>query len=170
MDSHKTILLNLAIPLRFLGREKIAINNKLNSLVSQFIPDVDGYLIKWRNLKILDNKGQIIDDQPFVFWKVSFEGHIFEPIEGKILKGKVAKLNNSFLIVKAMESFSVSVTIPEEFKKHPVITGVMLESEIYFRMKSRYRGLLDAECIELSEKIINKQLDDVYAYANEFDY
>lgn len=170
MDNYRTIRLKLAIPLRYLGKEEQAITDKINGLVSQYLSDVDGYLIKWKNLNILDDKGTIIDDQPFVFWKISFEGHVFKPADGKVLMGKVKKITKSYLIVRALDAFSVTITIPEKFKDKPVIKAIMLESELYFKMKSLTMGIIDEECIELSEGILTKQMDDVYAYADNFEY
>lgn len=170
MDNFRTIRLNLALPLRFLGREEKAITDKINSLISQYLSEIDGYLIKWRNLNILDDKGTIIDDQPYVFWRISFEGHVFKPEDGKILIGKVKKITKSYLIVRALDAFSITITIPEEFNDKPAIKTIMLESELYFKMKSLTIGMIDEECIELSESILTKELDDVYAYADNFEY
>lgn len=171
--------LTIALSPRYLESEKRTkeIRDKLNGLVSQYVPEADGVLIKWDDLTLSNDKGIIIDDQPFVFWKVSFTAQVFKPIEGKIIKGKVHEVQKCYFIAKAMDHFTVTVSIPEALLTDDTIQNIMIEQDIYFKMKGSsegvYRGELDEECLELTVKSIAQELEanrDDYEYAKDFEY
>lgn len=175
----KSIELTIAIPPRKLGNERRAIQEKLNGLISEYIPQADGVLIKWSDLEILSEKGIITDDQPYSFWKVRFTAHIFKPIEGKMVKGKVYRILKHYFIVKALESFTATVTIPESLVDHNIIRNLSVDQEVYFRLmgssEGAYRGDLDDECVELTNTLVNQQMElendsNVYDYAKDFEY
>lgn len=175
----KTVDLTVAIPPRKFGQETRAIKEKLDRLISQYVCEADGVLIKWSDLDILTDKGIIIDDQPYSFWKVRFTAHVFKPIEGKLVKGKVHKIFKHYFIVKAMESFVVTVAIPEAFTDHKIVQNLMVDQEVYFRiigsLDGAYQGELDEECIKLTKKLVEQQMEldvekNVYDYAKDFEY
>lgn len=175
----KTVDLTIAIPPRKLGNERRTIEDKLNQLISQYIPEADGVLIKWGDLDVLSNKGIITDDQPYAFWKVRFTAHVFKPIEGKLVKGRVHRILKHYFIAKAMESFVVTVAIPESLTEHQIVQNLMVEQEVYFRImgssEGAYRGELDEECIELTNGVVKQELEldverNVYDYARDFEY
>lgn len=175
----KTVELTVAIPPRKLGIERRAIEEKLNGLISKYVPITDGVLIKWSDLEVLNEKGIISDDQPYIFWKVRFTAHVFKPIEGKVVKGKVHRVEKNYFIVKAIESFTATVTIPESLVNHHVVQNLMVEKEVYFKIKGSsegaYRGEFDEECIELTSNLAKEELEldverNVYDYAKDFEY
>lgn len=175
----KTVNLTVALPPRDTKNVRKSIEGKLTGLVSQYVPEVDGVLIKWRDLNILNDNGIIIDDQPYVFWKITFTAQVFRPIEGKLVKGKVHQMLKSYFIAKAMNSFTVTVTIPESLATHSVVEGLMVDQDVYFKVKGSsegaYRGELDNECVELTSGLIRDELENndergAYDYANEFEY
>lgn len=169
----KTVDLTLALPLRHLGNERKAIEDKLNGLVSHFVAEADGVLLKWTDLTIINDKGIIQDDQPYVFWKVSFTAHVFKPIEGRTVQGKVHKVQKHYIIAKAMSLFTVTVSIPENLLDNKTVQNIALDNDIYFKMKSCsgdvYRGELDEECLKLTKNSINSS-KEVYDYAKDFEY
>lgn len=173
----KTVDLTIATPFRRLGNERRAIEEKLNILVSQYVPEADGVLIKWSDLEILTDKGILIDDQPYSFWKIRFTAHIFKPVEGKLIRGTVHQILKQFFIVKAMKSFTATVAIPDKVADHEVVRELAVDQEVYFRIlgssEGAYRGELDEECIEMTSKLIKQQNDaeeNIYDYAKDFEY
>lgn len=171
----KTVNLTIPVAPRRLGRERNAIEDKLRTLISQYVPEADGVLINWSDLEILTDKGIIIDDQPYSFWKIRFTAHVFRPVEGKLVKATVHQIHKQFFIVKAMKSFTATVAIPEKLAEHEVVKNLVLDQEIYFRFKGSsegaYRGELDEECIEMTTDIVTQQEEDnVYDYAKDFEY
>lgn len=174
----KTVNLMLAIPMRFLGDEKRAIRNKLNNLVSQYVPEVDGVLIKWSDLNILNDNGIILDEQPYVFWKVTFTAQVFRPVEGTLVQGKVHQILKHYFLAKAMNSFTVTVSIPEAHMDHKIVQNLMVGQDVYFKIKGSsegvYRGELSDECVELTAGLKEEQRirneANVYDYANDFEY
>lgn len=175
----KTVELNLALPMRYIGDEQRSIKSKLSNLVSTYVPELDGVLIAWSDLKILSDKGHIIDEQPYVFWKVQITAQVFKPVEGKVVKGKVHSIMTAYFIAKALESFTATVTIPDELIENKIVKNLMIEQEVYFKIKGCsegvYRGEFDAECLDLTSGLINQDIDnstekDVYEYAKNFEY
>lgn len=173
----KTVDLTVAVPMRFLGKEDRAIKEKLNRLKTRYVPEVDGVLIEWSDLSILNDKGILIDDQPFIFWRISFTARVFKPIVGKIIKGKIDRILQCYFIAKAMNSFTVTVTIPDVYLNHDIVKNLMLEQEVYFKIKGSsehvYRGEVDEECLELISNQIKQDQDakeGEYFYAKDFEY
>lgn len=174
----RTVELTLAIPLRFLGDEHRAIRNKLKNLVSTYVPELDGVLVKYSDLKILSDKGLIIDEQPYIFWKVKLTAQVFKPVEGKLVKGRVHTMMKAYFIVKALNSFTATVTVPEELSDHSIVKNLMIDQEIYFKIRGCadgvYRGEIDDECLDLTKGLIKEKdmntEEDVYEYAKNFEY
>lgn len=175
----KTVKLTLALAPRYLGQEDKVIEQKLNGMISRYISEVDGVLIKWSDLVKLNDKGIILDDQPYVFWNIAFTAQVFKPIEGKLVKGKVHRIQKHYFIAKAMNSFTVTVSIPENHLDNDIVQNLKIEQDVYFKIKGSsegiYRGELDDECLELTEGLVKQQEEmdvevDAYAYAKDFEY
>lgn len=172
----KELHLTVAIAPRYQEDSRRAIERRLNGLKSKYLPDADGILLKWNRLRILNDKGIIIEDQPYTFWKIIFWAEIFKPTEGKIVKGKVTQIMKSYLLAKALDSFTVTISISESASTHPIVNNLMLEQEIYFRIKGSsegvYRAELDEESLAKSSKIRRKDnsTKDIYHYAKNFEY
>lgn len=175
----KTVNLTLALPPRDSKNVRSSIEDKLTGLVSQYVPEADGVLIKWSDLNVLNDNGIIIDDQPYIFWKVTFTAQVFRPIEGKLVKGKVHQMLERYFIAKAMNSFTVTVTIPETLATHHIVKALMVNQEVYFKIKGSsegaYRAELDDECLDLTSGLIRDEVENTedqtaYEYANEFEY
>lgn len=175
----KTVNLTVALPPRDSKNVRLSIESKLTGLISHYVPEIDGVLIKWSDLNVLNDNGIIIDDQPYTFWKVTFTAQVFKPIEGKLVKGKVHQTLKSYFIAKAMNSFTVTVTIPENLATHSIVQGLMVDQDVYFKIKGSnegaYRGDLDEECVELTSGLIRDESENnddrgAYDYANDFEY
>ena len=177
-SNKRTVDLTVAIPPRKLGSIGRAISDHLTALKSRYVLDLKGVLLSWSNLEILSDKGIIIDDQPYTFWKVRFTAHVFEPEEGKLFKGKVHTIQKQYLIVKAMEFLTATVAIPESLLEDSVIQNLSVDQEIYFRLTyiggEDYRGELDEECVEMTSSLVGQQMDvdveNIYDYAKDFEY
>lgn len=175
----KTVDLTLALPIRCIGDEQNAIKKKLDELISQYVPEADGVLIRWGDLHVLNDKGIILDDQPYIFWKVSFTARIFKPVEGKLVKGKIHRMLKYYFLANAMNSFTVTVTIPEILLEHDIVKNLTVDQEVYFKIKGSaegvYRGELDQECLDLTHGLIKNELEKSaevgeYEYAKDFEY
>lgn len=175
----KTVELTLPIACRHLGNEKKAIEQRLIGMISHYVAQADGILIKWSDLIIFNDKGIIIDDQPYIFYRISFTAQVFKPVEGKSVKAKVHRLQKSYFIAKALNAFTVTVSIPDNLLDHDIIKALSIDQEIYFKFRGTsdgtYRGEIDDECLDLISGLIQQQLemavdDDAYAYAKDFEY
>lgn len=174
----KTVELTIALPPRKIGQERKAIEFKLNQLKSRYVAEADGVLLNWHDLEVLNDKGIIIDDQPFVYWKITFTAHIFKPIEGKIIKGRIQTLLPKYFLAVTMGSFTATVTISDSLIDSPVVQNLKIQNEVYFRIKGYaegvYRAELDEECLEMTNNLADQDLDSleskVYDYAKGFEY
>lgn len=175
----KTVKLTLALPPRALGNVNKVIEQRLNGMISQYLTEVEGVLIKWSDLVKLNDHGIIIDDQPYVFWKIAFTAQVFKPIVGKLVKGVVQRIQKHYIITKAMNAFTVTVSIPETYLEHDIIKNLKIEQEVYFRIKYSsdgvYRGEIDEECLEMVDELIKQEEEmdvegNAYAYAKDFEY
>lgn len=171
-----TIHLTVALAPRELGKHKETIESKLDDLRCHEVPEAGGILLEWKNLKIYNKKGLILDDQPFVFYNVSFSGVVFHVEIGKIMKGRIEKIVDTFMIAKALESFSITVTIAENLIDNQLTKSLAIEEDVFFRVTSIsegvYRGIFDDECFEQTEKNRVKQdvTSSVFNYAQNFEY
>jgi DNA-directed RNA polymerase subunit E'/Rpb7 len=174
----KVVNLTIAIPPRKLGDIYKAINDHVDSLKSKYIPEAEGVMLNWSDLQILNDNGIIVDDQPYTFWKIKFTAHVFDPIPGKLFKGKVHKIQKQYLIVRAMEYFTASIAIPESLYNDIVIQNLVVDQEIYFRLTNTaggdYQGSIDDECIELTGSLVGQQMEidseNIFDYAKDFEY
>lgn len=171
----KNIDMNVAIAPRHIRNPRGAIERKLSGMVSRYVHSADGILLKWSDLTILNDKGMIIDDQPFLFYKITFVAQVFKPVEGKIVLGKIHQMEKSYLVAKAMNSFLVTVSVPEDQLQNKTYQQMMIDQEIYFRITGAsngvYMGTLDAECLKLTKNSIKASAtDEVYEYAKDFEY
>lgn len=174
----KTINLTVAIPPRKLGAVHKAINDHLDALISKYVPEAEGVMLKWSNLQILSDSGIILDDQPYTFWKIKFTAHVLEPIPGRLFKGKIHKIQKEYLIVRAMEILTATVAIPESFQNDSVIQNLVVDQEVYFRLVSSsggdYQGAIDEECIELTCSSVDHHMEEdnenIFDYAKDFEY
>lgn len=171
----RTICLTIPIPPRQLGDQRQAIIRRLDELKYQNLADIGGVLLSWKDLNILNDKGIVDADQPYVFWKVSFTGVVFELTDGRIVKGKIEKIVNIYFVAKALESFSITVSIPEDLVENPRCSKLAIGDDIYFRITSTadgcYRGVLDEECLRLTEENKPEDKQDVFEYSGpDFEY
>lgn len=177
-SSKRTVDLTVAIPPRKLGSVGRAISDHLSNLKSKYVAELKGVLLDWSEMNILNDKGIIIDDQPYIFWKVRFLAEIFEPVEGNIYKGRINRIQKQYLIVRAMEFLTATVAIPESLIDDSVIQNLTVDQDIYFRLTfstgGDYRGDIDEECIELTSSLVGQQMDvdaeNIFDYAKDFEY
>lgn len=177
-SSKRIVDLTVAIPPRKLGSVGRAISDHLDSLKSKYVPDIGGILLAWSDLNISNDKGIIIDDQPYTFWKVKFSADIFEPEDGKLFKGVVQRIQKQYLIVRALDFLTATVAIPDSLAEDSVIQNLAVDQEIYFRLRlslgGDYQGDIDEECIELTSNLGDQSMDadpeNVYDYAKDFEY
>lgn len=177
-SNKRTVDLTVAIPPRKLGSVGRAITDHLQNLKSKYVPEIGGVLIDWTELNILNEHGILVDDQPYAFWKVRFLAEIFEPVDGKLFKGKIHRIQKQYLIVKAMEFMTATVTIPDALAEDSVIQNLTVDQEIYFRLTysgtgGDYRGDIDEECIELTSSLVSQQMEvdpENFDYGKDFEY
>ena len=178
LAQEKTVNMTVAIPPRKLGSINKAINEHVASLTSKYIPEAEGVMLKSSDLQILSDSGIILDDQPYTFWKIQFTAHVFEPMPGKLFKGKIHKIQKQYLIVRALEFLTASVSIPESFYNDSVIQNLVVDQEVYFRLTSSsggdYQGEIDEECIELTGSLVAQLMEEdnenIFDYAKDFEY
>lgn len=170
--------MTVPLALRHMGKEKSAIRERLNDLVNQYVPEIDGILIAWSDMSILSDRGIISGDQPYIFWKIKFQAQAFRPSEGKVVQGRVHRMLKNYFIGTALNSFNVTVSIPEHLQEDPVVKNLYVQQDVFFKIKGStegaYKGEFDEECIKLTEIRVKEEAEksagDVYSYAKDFEY
>lgn len=170
--------MTLPLAMRYLGQEKGALEERLNELINQYVHELDGILIKWNNMEILSDKGLISGDQPYIFWKVRFTAQSFRPSEGKVVQGRVHRILKNYFIGTALNSFNVTVSIPDHLLTDDIVKNLTVQQDIFFKIRGStegaYKGEFDEECIKLTEIRLKEEAEksagDVYSYAKDFEY
>lgn len=174
----KTIKLTLALAPRHIGNEQEAIKNKLKRMRLRSLPGHEGIMVESNNVQLLEQLGTILDEQPYVFWKVKFECVLFCPQIGNITKGVVQKILSGYFLAKVYESVTVTVSILDHLKDNDISKSLALGQEVYFRIKDAKEGTaitaeFDEECIDLVKNDLQNTSNytDVYApYSKDFQY
>lgn len=174
----QTITMTIPLAMRYIGQENSAIEERLNELVNQYVPELDGILIKWSDMNILSDKGIISGDQPYIFWKIVFKAQAFRPSEGKVVEGRVHRMLKNYFIGTALNSFNVTVSIPDHLLEDEVVKNLTVQQDVFFKIRGStegvYKGEFDEECIKLTEIRFKEETEkcagDVYGYAKDFEY
>mmetsp|Transcript_30038 Transcript_30038/g.42224 ORF Transcript_30038/g.42224 Transcript_30038/m.42224 type:complete len:274 (-) Transcript_30038:33-854(-) len=74
-----------------------AIDRYLSTKVLRWFSHVDGILICFSNVQILNSKGRLVDESPYVFFPISFQALVFQPKEGQHLIGKVNETEPTYI-------------------------------------------------------------------------
>ena len=67
--------------------------NLMNYNLILIVFRLKGVLLYYDDLKFIGDLGRIIEDQPFIFWKVSGKFQVFYTSVGDIIKGKINRFD-----------------------------------------------------------------------------
>ncbi|XP_070198792.1 DNA-directed RNA polymerase I subunit RPA43-like [Littorina saxatilis] len=70
-----------------------------------------GALIAYSNIKLLRDNGRVIDDAPFIHFKIQADFVLFRPSVGSCLRGVVNKVGKDHIGLLVHDHFNVSVPL-----------------------------------------------------------
>ncbi|KAK7477176.1 hypothetical protein BaRGS_00031561 [Batillaria attramentaria] len=107
----------ISLPPSCLGNIGQGVKQQLDSKIGLFSDEHDGALIAYSHIKLLSDKGQIIDDSPFIHFKIKADFVIFQPQISSCLKGVVNKISRDHVGIVIHQYFNASVPLVQNGHK-----------------------------------------------------
>lgn len=108
----QTSVLHLALPPKYIGDIRTGVKEQLSSELKLYSEKLDGVVIAFDNVKVLQPVGTIMDSQPWIHIDVQADFVIFKPIRGSVLKGTVNKLGSDHIGCLVHNCFNASIPKP----------------------------------------------------------
>ncbi|XP_041471726.1 DNA-directed RNA polymerase I subunit RPA43-like [Lytechinus variegatus] len=102
---------HFALSPRYLGRLKKGAMEALESEIGYYSESLGGVPLAYCNLQLLQQTGNILDDQPYIHFNVSFKAVIFKPSLGSILKCVVNELAKDHVSCLVHNWFNLSLPL-----------------------------------------------------------
>ncbi|KAJ3383485.1 hypothetical protein HDU92_004101 [Lobulomyces angularis] len=99
----------LTIPPIYSLNIKDGITNFLDKLLNRYVDKVKGVLVSYSNLKLLQNAAKIINESPFLNFKIQLDLFVFNPNIGDVLVGIVNKVSQDHVGVLVHGVFNASI-------------------------------------------------------------
>lgn len=100
----------------YIGRIKQGIFEHLNRRILQYSPELNGVLICYSNLVILQNSGLIADDYPQVHFDLKYSACIFQPPVGCVLNATVNRIGDGYISCLSQSCFSIYISVDSNDK------------------------------------------------------
>ncbi|KAF7490542.1 hypothetical protein SSS_00933 [Sarcoptes scabiei] len=150
--------LDIGVLPQFIGREELCINKILKRKKFKYNPDLNGILIRYENMEIISDTGRIIDDSPYIFWKIRAKFHIFNVRKNQLISTKIDRICSKYIGSNYAKCIDIIIKfendqIENEIKRLVNSGNLRVESEIIFKVKSfqpsqQYlEGLIDDEIL-----------------------
>ncbi|XP_052740245.1 DNA-directed RNA polymerase I subunit RPA43 [Bicyclus anynana] len=130
----KKVTQNLALQPWCLGNIKDSIKNLLDYKIGKFDKEFNGILLSYKNLRVLQNVGEIRNDRADVHFQVQADYFIFRPHVGATLKGIVNKKSVTHLGILVHRVFNVVVPRPTEEPDDWIGSTVEEGQEVMFQI------------------------------------
>jgi len=155
---HLTLHLNLHLPPCYWNQPNAGILYKLNKNLMKHIDELGGVLMAFWNIRVLEDKGFILDDTPHIHFPISFEALIFCPMIGTKLVGKVNKIGVDHIGLLVLDVFNASISaasLSEEYTK---------VEEDCWQHKTTQENLQEGESIEFLLSGFSRSKDIISIY------
>lgn len=93
----------------FVGNTSKGIIEKLNCKILKYSTDLNGVLLGYSNITLIQEMGKIMDEQPHIHFDVKYTACIFRPVMGSVLCGKVNKVGSDHVGCLLYDCFNVTV-------------------------------------------------------------
>lgn len=114
----------------YLGNIKKSLYEKLNRRILEYSQELQGILVTYSNLSILQSTGEIHDDSPHVHLNIKYTACIFKPPIGAVLKGVVNKIGEDYFTCLICGSFTVLVTIENNEYDSAVLNNIEEDKDV----------------------------------------
>ncbi|KAL2728864.1 DNA-directed RNA polymerase I subunit RPA43 [Vespula squamosa] len=110
-----------------------ALNEILSSGLNAYDSELQGFLLAYKNPKLLTPLGDIFYDSCFIHIDIEADFYVFRPKIGHLLKGVIHKKGANYIGVLMHKAFNVSIPKPENVENWPGDT-VNIGQEVRFKV------------------------------------
>ncbi|XP_070564776.1 DNA-directed RNA polymerase I subunit RPA43-like [Ptychodera flava] len=125
---------HIALPPCYLGKLKTGVDEELNSEIRLFSDSLNGVLIAYDNVKLLQPFGNILDDQPYVHFDIQLDMIIFQPTVGSLVRGVVHKIEVDHVGCLVHGCFNAAILKPEHVRNGWKGAGLTMGQEFILRV------------------------------------
>ncbi|KAI9093439.1 hypothetical protein DFS34DRAFT_583418 [Phlyctochytrium arcticum] len=107
--SSATVKLHIHLPPALIGREYDGIREHLSQYIMRYVPEVDGVVLAYDNVQVLDETAQIFYDSPFTHFWIRVTLLIFTPRTKREIIGVVNKVSSDHIGLLVHGIFNASI-------------------------------------------------------------
>ncbi|XP_018316882.1 uncharacterized protein [Mycetomoellerius zeteki] len=104
---------HLALHPYHLNNIQRGLNEILRSLLNTYDRELKGFVLAFRNPKLLSNLGELLYDSPFIHVDIEADFYLFHPTVGSFLKGIVNKKGLDYIVILVHKIYTVSIPKPD---------------------------------------------------------
>ncbi|XP_076438543.1 DNA-directed RNA polymerase I subunit RPA43-like [Babylonia areolata] len=102
---------HISLPPRFQTRISEGVRQQLDAKIGFACDKFDGAVIGYSNVRLLTDKGLVIDDAPYINFRISADFIVFQPRVGARLQGVVNKIGKDHIGLVVHGHFNVSIRL-----------------------------------------------------------
>ncbi|KYM99987.1 DNA-directed RNA polymerase I subunit RPA43 [Cyphomyrmex costatus] len=87
--------------------------NNIQQSLNQILRSLKGFVLAFRNPKLLSNLGELLYDSPFIHVDIEADFYLFHPTVGSFLKGIVNKKGLDYIVMLVHKVYTVSIPKPD---------------------------------------------------------
>ncbi|XP_011691191.1 PREDICTED: probable DNA-directed RNA polymerase I subunit RPA43 [Wasmannia auropunctata] len=110
---------HLALHPYYLNNIQQGLNQILRSSLNTYDRELKGFVLAFRNPKLLSNVGEMLYDSPFIHIDIEADFYLFRPTVGSFLKGVVNKKGLDHIIMLVHKTYTVSIPKPDDTEEWP---------------------------------------------------
>ncbi|XP_011635195.1 DNA-directed RNA polymerase I subunit RPA43 [Pogonomyrmex barbatus] len=110
---------HLALHPYHLNNVQRGLNQILVSSLNTYDRELKGFVLAFRNSKLLNNLGATLYDSPFIHVDIEADFYLFRPTVGSFLKGVVNKKGLDHIVVLVHKIYTISIPKPDDVEEWP---------------------------------------------------
>ena len=114
----------------YIGRIDKGIFEHLNRRVLRYSQELNGVLISYSNLVILQNSGLIVDDNPQIHFDLKYSACVFQPPVGCVLQATVNRTGDGYVSCLSQNCFNIYISVNDSTGSHNVSIGDIVSVRI----------------------------------------
>lgn len=151
-----TRVVHVALPSLYISNEIAGVSDILESWKRQYITQLQGVVVSYKNVSLMTNSGFIVIDKPFIHYDVKATFELFCPSIGSIVKGKINRVSYDYVGCLVHNTINVAIKLSDnsadKLSKFLVLDRMILFAITCFdfhRKVIRVKGEITDECIKL---------------------
>ncbi|CAL1682214.1 unnamed protein product [Lasius platythorax] len=93
------------------------LNQILKSSLNSYDRELNGFVLAFKNPKLLSNFGELLYDSPFIHIDIEADFYLFRPMVGSFLKGIVNKKGLDHIVVLVHKIYTISIPKPDSMEE-----------------------------------------------------